>query len=169
MELVIGSGGTMVQVGEKGISQVDLINTQRGMRQIRNLRVYFENGLTLSCSWGSYSYSDNYMTSLSGEPINEQPTTVEIAVLTGEEEDFVLLPNGGQVMGYIPVTALPGIVAQIAAMTSDTGPVEGLPLSDYGQAHQEYDEMYYQLPAALALIASDAIEIWEVDRGPQDV
>lgn len=52
---------------------------------VRQFRAHYETGVEFSIIWGYGTYSANRNVRLGGEPFNEDPDTVEIAVITPEK------------------------------------------------------------------------------------
>jgi hypothetical protein len=90
----------------------------------RRARVPLENGLVLSVVWGSGTYGDNFHHGVRRGEFTEKPTAVEVAIY--REGGDGLLPaagDGDTVIGYVPVSALPRLVADVGRLRSDVAEV----------------------------------------------
>jgi hypothetical protein len=97
--------------------------------RVRHAAIPFENGLTVSLSWGTFSHSPNGVSHVAepGDPWTETPDAVEVAVMWGDPEDpesgFVRLlgerdeeePWEDDVLGW---TSIPEVVDLIDAVQS---------------------------------------------------
>jgi hypothetical protein len=88
-------------------------------------RLEFKNGFMLSVQFGPGLYADNYRAPMNFERVAKaySSKTAELAVMNSEGE-FVTLDGSvaevaEQVMPYVPVEEIPGIIAKVEAIAKE--------------------------------------------------
>jgi hypothetical protein len=89
--------------------------------RIRQARVRFENGWSVSVVWGTGTYSDNYGSYWNDAAFTETPARVEVGVLGGPDDCLIEFSGaGGNVLGYVPGPAVLELIDTVARWPSST-------------------------------------------------